>query len=66
MRIATKAGLQELLKRYKESGLSLDDCGIKDYWVIVIEESIEQGLPMDEMDYENTPKELRKLWRGLK
>lgn len=57
--IETKKGLQELLRRYKEAG----ETG---YWIKTIEECIEEELAMDEVDYENTPKELRPLWRGLK
>jgi len=59
MRIETKKGLEELLRRYKKEGAS-------EYWIKVIEGCIKEGLAMDEDDYDNTPKELRKLWMGLK
>ena len=35
-------------------------------WIRTIKGCIEEGFAMDETDYENTPYELRKLWRGLK
>lgn len=57
--IETKKGLKELLRRYEESGAD-------EYWLMTIRGCIEEDLAMDETDYENTPKELRKLWRGLK
>lgn len=56
--IATKKGLETLLKRYK-------DAGVTGYWIQVIEGCIKDGLAMDETDYENTPQELKKLWVGL-
>ena len=58
-RIETKKGLKELLKRYEEAKASNE-------WLNTIKGCIEEGLAMDEIDYENTPEELRKLWRGLK
>jgi hypothetical protein len=57
--IETKKGLKELLRRYEEAGAD-------EYWLMTIRGCIEEDLAMDEIDYENTPKELRKLWRGLK
>ena len=59
--IETKRGLKTLLKRYLENGVSEGS-----YWHIVITQCIDMNLAMDESDYENTPKELKKLWRGLK
>lgn len=56
--IETKKGLETLLKRYKEAGASSE-------WILTIKQCIEEGLAMDETDYENTPEELRKLWKGL-
>ena len=58
-RIETLKGLKELLRRYQEANADIE-------WINTIKECIEQELPMDEMDYENTPLELRKLWKGLK
>lgn len=57
--IETKKGLQTLKERYLAAGAD-------EYWVKVIDGCIAEGLAMDETDYENTPKELRKLWKGLK
>lgn len=57
--IETTKGLNELLKRYLEAGAD-------EYWIKTIKGCIKEGLAMDETDYENTPKELRKLWKGLK
>lgn len=63
-RIDTKKGKMELLKRYQEAGIT--DQSYTDCWISVIKGAIEENLPMDEVDYENTPKELRHLWNGLK
>lgn len=57
--IETKKGLQKLLKRYIEVRADKE-------WILTIKGCISEGLAMDEIDYENTPKELRKLWVGLK
>ena len=62
--ISTKKGLETLLKRYQEAGVS-DESSI-DRWISCIKGCIEEGLAMDEVDWENTPVELRPLWRGLK
>ena len=62
--IETKKGLETLLKRYQDAGVT-DDYSI-DRWITVIKGCIEEGLAMDEIDYENTPDELKPLWRGLK
>ena len=58
-RIETTKGLKELLKRYEEAKADVE-------WLNIIKGCIEEGLAMDEVDYENTPKELKPLWRGLK
>ena len=63
-RIETKKGLQTLLKRYQDAGVT--DEKYIDRWISVIKGCIEEGLPMDETDWENTPKELRPLWKGLR
>ena len=59
IRIETNKGLKELLKRYEEAKASEE-------WLNTIRGCIKEGLAMDEIDYENTPKELKPLWRGLK
>ena len=58
-RIETTKGLKELLKRYEEVNADVE-------WLNTIKGCIEEGLAMDEIDYTNTPKELKPLWRGLK
>lgn len=63
--IETKKGLQTLLKRYQEAGVT-DEAYPVDRWISVIKGCIKEGLAMDEVDYENTPKELKPLWRGLR
>jgi len=63
--IETKKGLQTLLKRYQEAGVT-DEAYPVDRWISVIKGCIKEGLAMDEIDYENTPKELKPLWRGLR
>lgn len=57
--IESRRGLEKLLKKYKEAGAS-------EYWITVIQQCIDEGLAMDEVDYENTPSELKPLWKGLK
>lgn len=57
--IETKKGLETLLNRYQEAKASKE-------WILTIKGCIKEGLAMDETDYDNTPKELRKLWIGLK
>ena len=59
--IETKKGLETLLKRYQEKGVK--EWG---YWYGVIKGCIDEGLAMDDIDYDNTPKELRECWKGLK
>ena len=58
-RIETNKGLKELLKRYEEAKAS-------EKWLNTIRGCIKEGLAMDEIDYENTPKELKPLWKVLK
>ena len=57
--IETKKGLETLLKRYQKAQASEE-------WLLTIKGCIKERLAMDETDYENTPQELRPLWRGLK
>ena len=73
--IETKKGLETLLKRYLDAGVT-DETMDKDHsypakWISCIKQCIEslngpEPLAMDEVDWENTPVELRPLWRGLK
>ena len=67
--IETKKGLQTLLKRYQEAGVTDEtkdaSGGYEAHWITCIKGCIKEGLAMDEVDYENTPKELKPLWRGL-
>ena len=58
-RIETNKGLKELLKRYEEAKASEE-------WLNTIRGCIKEGLAMDEVDYANTPKELKPLWKELK
>lgn len=58
-RIETKKGLKTLLERYENARVDHE-------WIMTIKGCIEEGYAMDEIDYENTPKELKPLWRGLK
>lgn len=57
--IRTKAGLKELLKRYIKAKADQE-------WLLTIQGCIAEGLAMDQVDYQNTPKELKPLWQGLK
>ena len=67
--IETEKGLRTLLQRYLAAGVDDQtpaDAGYPGQWISTIEGCIKQGLAMDETDYENTPKGLRPLWRGLR
>ena len=59
MRIETKKGLTKLLERYQKAGADGE-------LILTIIGCLKEGLAMDEVDYDNTPEELKKLWRGLK
>ena len=73
--IGTKKGLETLLKRYKAAGVTdqtkdANNC-YEAKWLTTIQQCIDsqngpEPIGMDEVDYENTPKELKPLWRGLK
>lgn len=69
-RIETKKGLDTLLKRMADAKKEADQEGIEledfEYWVLVVKGCIEEGLAMDELDRENSPRWLAPLWRGLK
>lgn len=73
--IETKKGLETLLKRYKEAGVTdqtKDASGAYEAkWLSCIQGCIDsldtdEPICMDEIDYENTPDNLKPLWRGLK
>lgn len=73
--IETKGGLEKLLQRYIAAGVTdqTKDItgGYEAKWISCIKECIEslkgpEPIAMDEVDWENTPLELRPLWRGLK
>ena len=63
--ISTKKGLQTLLQRLEDlkGGDKFQDYA---YWVSCVRGCIDEGLAMDEIDYENAPDWFRPLWRGLK
>lgn len=69
-RIETKRGLLTLLERYIAAGVTDQTTdrsgGYAAQWLTAIRQCIDEGLAMDEVDYENTPRELLPLWRGLK
>lgn len=68
--IESKKGLETLLKRYKDAGVTdqtKDASGSYEAkWISCIQGCIDEGLAMDEVDWENTPVELKPLWSGLK
>ena len=68
--IETKKGLQTLLARYQKAGVTdqtRDATGSYEAkWISTIQGCIDEGLAMDETDYDNTPRELRSLWNGLR
>jgi hypothetical protein len=68
--IETKKGLQTLLARYQKAGVTdqtRDATGSYEAkWISTIRGCIDEGLAMDETDYDNTPRELRPLWNGLR
>ena len=64
--IETQKGLAELLARMErkqaDSPKELEDFA---YWVQAVKGCINEGLAMDETDYENAPKWFRPLWACL-
>ena len=68
--IETKKGLKTLLERYLKAGVTDKtkdaEGGYEAKWITCIKQCIQEGLAMDEVDYENTPAKLKPLWRGLK
>ncbi|MCM1131402.1 MAG: hypothetical protein NC310_04480 [Roseburia sp.] len=73
MRIESKQGLKKLKKRFQEvepKKVEDENCTSEErcawYWIKVIDYAIKENLSMDEIDYKNTPKAYRKLWKGLR
>lgn len=68
--ISSKKGLTTLLERYLQAGVTDQTKDATETyeakWISAIKYCIAEGLAMDEIDYENTPKELQKLWKGLR
>lgn len=73
--IATRRGLETLKKRYLEAGVTDETRdiinGYEAKWISTIQGCIDsldtdEPISMDEIDYENTPDNLKPLWRGLK
>lgn len=73
--VRTRKGLETLLQRYKDAGVTnqTKDAtgGYEARWLDTIQGCIDslntdEPICMDEIDYENTPDELKPLWRGLK
>ena len=63
--IESKKDLQTLLKRV-ENLPGVENLEDYEYWVKVVKGCIEDGLAMDEVDYENAPRWFRPLWTGLR
>ena len=68
--VETKKGLETLLERYLAAGVTDETMDKGNHyqaqWISCIKGCIAEGLAMDEIDWENTPDELKPLWRGLK
>ena len=63
--IESKQGLKTLLERL-ESLKDKDTLPDFHYWLNVVRGCIDEGLAMDETDYENAPDWFRPLWKYLK
>lgn len=63
-RIESKKGLKEILNRIEKE--QVQDKAEKDYWKLVVLGCINDTLALDEVDYANSPKWLKPLWKGLK
>lgn len=63
--IESKKDLQTLLNRM-ENLKGANKLEEYDYWHLVVEGCIKDGLAMDEVDYENAPRWFRPLWTGLR
>lgn len=74
MEIRTKKGKEKLLERFTSAPERSNDPSVHytegertaKYWIRVIRYAIKNDLAMDETDYNNTPKDYKKLWKGLK
>ena len=66
--IETKQGLERLLAKMDKIAADkpAKDLPEYDYWYKVVKGCIEEGLAMDETDYELAPRWFRNLWTGLK
>ena len=64
-RVESKKGLKTLLERM-ENLKGADKLPEFEYWFTCVSQCIDEGLAMDEVDYENAPDWFRPLWRGLK
>ncbi len=73
--IATRRSLETLKKRYLEAGVTDETRditnGYEAKWISTIQGCIDsldtdEPISMDEIDYDNTPDNLKPLWRGLK
>ena len=63
--IESKKGLESLLERM-ENLKGADKLPEFEYWFTCVSQCIDEGLAMDETDWENAPEWFRPLWRGLK
>ena len=73
--IRSRKSLETLLQRYKDAGVTNQTKdvtgGYEARWLDTIQGCIDslktdEPICMDEIDFENTPDELKPLWRGLK
>ena len=71
--IESKQGLKTLLKRLNKVNPNdypkIPEFIMKDaidYWVKVVQGCIDEGLAMDDVDYENAPRWFKPLWTGLR
>ena len=69
--ISTEDGLLKLSLRlckwgYEHQGKPEYNHEEFDYWHKCVVGCMEEGLAMDEVDYENAPQWFRELWKGLK
>ena len=63
--IESKKDLNTLLRRMEDLK-GADKLEDYEYWVKVVQGCIDEGLAMDEIDYENAPRWFRPLWTGLR
>lgn len=60
-KIGSKWGLNQLLECYLYEGIQKSS-----YWIKKINKCINEGLALDNDDYENTPTPLKQYWAGLR